>query len=82
MSKINEALREHFRTRANHLEPVIVILRAGARLEPLQQAGMRIKTVMRKQPIVTGEVDAATLDKLSLLDEVVRVDPDGIMHAT
>ena len=84
MSKVNEVLHHRFRAhlrQPNHREPVIVTLRDGARPEQLQQAGMRIDAVMRNQPIVTGTIDVATLHSLSELDEVVRVEPDGSMHA-
>jgi len=84
MPKISETLRARFREHADepsHLEAVIVTLAPEGDAGALEAAGMQIEHRMRGQPIVTGRMTATTLDTLSTVKGIVRIEPEGEMRA-
>jgi hypothetical protein len=82
MAEISPTLLERFAGQdAGHREAVIVTLQPGAGLEQLTSAGLDVSATMRGGTIVTGTLDASGVHALGDLDAVVRVEPDGEMHA-
>jgi len=84
MADIDQALKHRFSAHADdpdHREAVIVTLAAGGDARALERAGMRVEHAMSARPIVSGSIDARTLEALAAMDDVVRVELDSSMRA-
>lgn len=84
MTEISKELTDRFRQHAGvptHVEAVVVTLRPGAPPAQLERAGMQVEHTIRARPIAAGKVDARTLEALSRLDGVVRIELDSAMRA-
>lgn len=84
MEIVDEELKGRFRAYVNdsaHLESVIITLQPNVDLGDLERAGMIIERTMSNHPIVAGKIDSSTLQALSSLDGVLRIELDSTMRA-
>jgi hypothetical protein len=84
MANIDDALTERFQRHAGdhqHRESVIVTLAPGGKVEELADLGMAVTMSTRDGRIVAGTVTRKACDTISRLGSVLRVEPEGEMHA-
>jgi hypothetical protein len=80
MPEVSAELRERFRSHAEdpgHVEAVIVTLEPGADAGRLEREGMQVDRRIKSLPIVSGRLDASTLEALSRLDGIERIELDA-----
>jgi hypothetical protein len=84
MADISAELKDRFAAHAaepDHVEPVVVTLAPDADASALEAAGMTVERRILSLPIVAGQIDAATLERIGRLPGVVRIEPDSEMRA-
>lgn len=84
MAEVSAALIEKFRQHSGdpeHREAVIVTLGPGGSVDELAKKGVAVTMSTRDGKIVAGTVNASALDAVAALDPVIRIEPEGEVHA-